>query len=69
MKKVLARFQRQQRGATAIEYALIVGLVALGIAVGAKQLGTDISSGFTTLGTTVKNMMGGSSTGSGGSGG
>lgn len=57
MKKVLARFHKQQRGATAIEYALIVGLVALGIAVGAESLGKDISSGFKDLGTKVKGMM------------
>lgn len=59
MKKVLARFNKRQRGATAIEYALIVGLVALGIAVGAGKLGTSISDGFVTLGNTVKSMMSG----------
>ncbi|TXI83858.1 MULTISPECIES: Flp family type IVb pilin [unclassified Cupriavidus] len=59
MKKVLVRFNKRQRGATAIEYALIVGLVALGIAAGATQLGSDISSGFSSLGTTVKNLMAG----------
>lgn len=53
MKKTLARFIKDERGATAIEYGLIAGLVALAIAVGATQLGTDISTGFQRLGAKV----------------
>lgn len=53
MKKKLARFTKNERGATAIEYGLIVGLIALGIAVGATKLGSDISTGFSTIGTRI----------------
>ncbi|MFJ5382871.1 Flp family type IVb pilin, partial [Cupriavidus sp. CER94] len=45
MQKNLARHRKTQRGATAIEYGLIVGLIALGIVVGAQALGTGISTG------------------------
>ncbi|KAI3592169.1 Flp pilus assembly protein, pilin Flp [Cupriavidus sp. U2] len=57
MQKNLARHRKTQRGATAIEYGLIVGLIALGIVVGAQALGTGISDGFTTLAARVTTMF------------
>jgi len=48
-----ARCMRYERGATAIEYGLIVGLIALGIVTGATALGDGLSTGFTTLSTQV----------------
>ncbi len=53
MKEYLARFIKDERGVTAIEYGLIAGLVALAIVVGAGTLGTDINAAFTRLGTKV----------------
>lgn len=49
-KKIIAR---HQEGASAIEYALIAGLIALAIVVGATILGGDLSNKFETIGTGV----------------
>ncbi|GJG94492.1 Flp family type IVb pilin [Cupriavidus pauculus] len=57
MQKQLARHLKTQRGATAIEYGLIVGLVALAIVVGAQALGKGISDGFTDLAKSVSTMF------------
>ncbi|PLQ00918.1 Flp family type IVb pilin [Cupriavidus pauculus] len=57
MQKNLARHRKTQRGATAIEYGLIVGLIALGIVVGAQALGTGISDGFNGLAKQVTSMF------------
>ncbi|WP_083300906.1 Flp family type IVb pilin [Jeongeupia sp. USM3] len=42
---------KRQRGATAIEYALLAALIALVLAAGATALGTDLSAMFTFIGT------------------
>ena len=52
MRKIFNVF-RDELGATAIEYGLIAGLVALGVAVGATQLGKDLTTGFKNLGQQV----------------
>ncbi|WP_020204978.1 MULTISPECIES: Flp family type IVb pilin [Cupriavidus] len=57
MKKALAGFIRDERGATAIEYGLIVGLVALGITVAAKGLATDIGTFFQAIGTKITTIL------------
>jgi len=46
-------FRKAQRGATAIEYGLIAGLIAVAIVVGASKLGGSLNTGFTNLATTV----------------
>lgn len=43
----------EDEGADATEYALVIGLVALGIVVGATFLGTSINDAFTKIGNTV----------------
>ncbi|SPS01445.1 Fimbriae protein (modular protein) [Cupriavidus taiwanensis] len=58
MKRLIARFIKDERGATAIEYGLIAGLVALAVAAGATQLGTNLSDGFKSLGEKVVTMLG-----------
>lgn len=56
--KKLARFNKKfQRGATAIEYGLIVGLIALGIVAGAQTLGTNIGTGFTAVATKISTWL------------
>ncbi len=45
---VAQRLQRDDRGATAVEYGLIVALIAAVIAVVVKTMGTTISTAFTT---------------------
>jgi pilus assembly protein Flp/PilA len=42
-----------ERGATATEYALLVGLIAVVIAVAVGFFGTQLSTFFHTIGTTV----------------
>jgi len=46
MKNLLQRFTKDQSGATAIEYGLIAGLIAVVIIVSVQQLGTRLSSKF-----------------------
>ncbi|MBB3009413.1 Flp family type IVb pilin [Cupriavidus alkaliphilus] len=49
MKRLIARFIKDERGATAIEYGLIAGLIALAIAASAGSLGTNLKDGFQNL--------------------
>jgi pilus assembly protein Flp/PilA len=54
MKNFVARFVKDESGATAIEYGLIAALIAVGIIVAARALGTQISSTFTNVGNAMK---------------
>ena len=42
-----------EKGATATEYSLLVGLIALGIVLGVGAFGGALDTWFTNLGTTV----------------
>lgn len=53
MRKLLARFKKNESGATAIEYGLIAALIAVAIVVGAGTLGTNLNTAFTNLGTCI----------------
>jgi pilus assembly protein Flp/PilA len=44
---------QSQKGATATEYSLLVGLIALVLVVGVGFFGSALSDWFSTLGTTV----------------
>ncbi|WP_277453106.1 Flp family type IVb pilin [Janibacter sp. DB-40] len=49
------RFEgRKERGATAVEYGLLVGLIAVVIIVAVTTLGTELNSMFTEVGTKLK---------------
>ena len=48
MRDLLKSFIRDESGAAAAEYALILAIVGTGIAVAAKNLGTAISSAINT---------------------
>lgn len=52
LRKIVA-FINDEEGASAIEYGLLVGLIALAIAVGAGLLGTSIDGMFTRASTTL----------------
>ena len=56
MPSLIKRFQRDERGATATEYALLIVFVALAIAVGAQTLGQGINSLFSQIGTQLANI-------------
>jgi pilus assembly protein Flp/PilA len=49
-----ARFTNTDRGATMVEYALMIALVAVVAAVGAKTLGLDTNALFDNVGSKVK---------------
>ncbi|MDK1490885.1 Flp family type IVb pilin [Sinorhizobium sp. 7-81] len=49
MKKLLVAFTRNESGATAIEYSLIAGLIAVALITGATTLGGKIDTMFTTI--------------------
>jgi pilus assembly protein Flp/PilA len=51
MSKLLARFLKDESGATAIEYGLIAALIALAIMVGAGAVGSQLNTNFTTIDT------------------
>ena len=49
MKNLFARFAADQSGATAIEYGLIAGLIAVVIITGATTLGTKLNQKFNAI--------------------
>jgi pilus assembly protein Flp/PilA len=53
-----ARFDNEE-GATAVEYGLLVALIALVMAVGATFLGNSLSALFTRIGTQLGGIVGG----------
>jgi pilus assembly protein Flp/PilA len=46
MKRLLAKFLQDAGGATAVEYALIGGLISISVIGGATLIGTKLSSYF-----------------------
>ena len=55
MLRLINRFRRDERGATAIEYTMLVVFIALAIAVGATALSTGINDLFGKIGTFLTN--------------
>ena len=56
MSDLIKYFHRDERGATATEYALLVVFVALAVAVGANVLGAGISNLFGAIGTNLSSI-------------
>ena len=54
MKKFASRFIQDQSGATAIEYGLIVALIAVVIIGAVTTLGTNLNSSLSTAGTAIR---------------
>jgi pilus assembly protein Flp/PilA len=54
---VHARLTDEDRGATATEYALLVALIAIVIAVAVGFFGSQLSSFFHAIGTTVQGWI------------
>ena len=46
-------YRRDERGASAVEYAMLLVFVCLAVAIGAQALGTDIQNLFTSIGSTL----------------
>lgn len=54
MKNLALRFLTNQSGATAIEYGLIAGLIAVVIITAVATVGTKVSAQFTTIGSALQ---------------
>ena len=50
MHSLISRFRRDESGATATEYAMLIVFVALAIAVGAQAFGSDLNDLFNRAG-------------------
>jgi pilus assembly protein Flp/PilA len=56
MSDLLEYFLRDELGATATEYALLIVFIALAVAVGASTLGTGLSNLFGTIATKLSGI-------------
>ena len=57
MSRLVATFWKDESGATAIEYSLIVALIALTMIVGAGLLGNAINAEFTGIAGVMDNSI------------
>ena len=53
MSKFVTRFLKDESGATAIEYGLIVALIAVVIITAVSSLGSKLNTTFTNIGTSL----------------
>ncbi|KAB2672126.1 Flp family type IVb pilin [Ochrobactrum sp. LMG 5442] len=53
MTKLIARFRKNESGATAIEYGLIAALIAVVIITATTELGTSIKEKFEDIQTAI----------------
>jgi pilus assembly protein Flp/PilA len=54
MKNLIARFVKDQSGATAIEYGLIAAGISLAIIAAVNGLGPNLNAKFTSINTSLK---------------
>lgn len=54
MKNLVARFVKDESGATAIEYGLIATLIGVAIIAGATTLGSQLNTTFNTISTKLQ---------------
>jgi pilus assembly protein Flp/PilA len=54
MKNLIARFVKDQSGATAIEYGLIAAGISLAIIAVVNGLGTNLNAKFTSINSSLK---------------
>lgn len=57
MKNIVSRFAKDESGATAIEYGLIAGLIAIAIIGAATTLGTQLSAMFGRISNTLSGAV------------
>ncbi len=58
MNSLFNRFIKDESGATAIEYGLLAGLIAVAIITGAGLLGTNMNAKFNAIGSKIGNSTG-----------
>jgi len=56
MLSLVNRFRTDERGASAVEYAMLVVFIALAIAAGAQTFGTDLSGWFSNAGSSISSL-------------
>ena len=54
---MIKNFLKEEDGADMVEYALLIGLVALGALTAMTTFGTTLGTGFTSLGTKFTNAI------------
>ncbi|MBS0410072.1 MAG: Flp family type IVb pilin [Proteobacteria bacterium] len=54
MSKFVTRFMKDESGATAIEYGLIVALIAVVIITAVTTVGSNLKTSFTSVGTSIR---------------
>jgi pilus assembly protein Flp/PilA len=54
MKNLIARFVKDESGATAIEYGLIAAGISLAIIAAVNGLGTNLNGKFTSINSSLK---------------
>lgn len=54
MLRLIKKFSSDENGATAIEYALIGGLIAVSVISGASLIGNTVNNTLTEIGNTVE---------------
>jgi pilus assembly protein Flp/PilA len=54
MKNLIARFVKDESGATAIEYGLIAAGISLAIIAAVNGLGTKLNANFTSINSSLK---------------
>ena len=54
MSRFVSRFAEDQSGATAIEYGLIIALIAVVIITAVTTIGTNLSTAFNTVATSTQ---------------
>ena len=54
MKNLIARFMKNESGATAIEYGLIAAGISLAIIAVVNGLGSNLNNKFTSINTSLK---------------
>lgn len=57
INKSILQFLRNEEGATAIEYALIAGLIAVGLAASLTSLGSELGAFFTRITTKLSTLV------------
>ena len=57
MLRLINKFYRHERGATAVEYAMLVVFIALAIVVGTTAFSGGVNTLFENMGTTISGIQ------------
>ena len=56
MYTVIDRFRREDKGAALVEYGMLVGLIAVICVVAVTTLGTEVSTAFSNIASTLSGL-------------